>query len=362
MSFLKVDLGERSYQIVIDEGILKLVGDNIRKFNFSKRCLLVSNKLVAGYYGDTVQASLEAVGFQPLIYKLPEGEEAKKIKYADELWQNAITHGLDRNSAVIALGGGVVGDTAGFVASTYMRGVPFIQIPTTLLAQVDSSVGGKVAINHPLGKNIIGAFYQPRLVFTDLKTLHTLPREELLAGLAEVIKYGVVWDADFFDFLEEYMEEILAYDIDCLKELVMRSCAIKSQVVAQDEKEGGLRAILNFGHTIGHALETLTGYQRLRHGEAVAIGMAQAAKIALKAGLLPAEDCQRLLSLIERSGLSVAMPDYLHVKEITKVMLRDKKNKNGTITMILPRKIGAVEIVHGLAEEDIQNYFLTGEG
>jgi 3-dehydroquinate synthase len=267
------------------------------------------------------------------------------------LYDYALENGLERQSAVVALGGGVIGDLAGFFAATYMRGVPFIQVPTTLLAQVDSSVGGKVGVNHPKGKNMIGCFYQPRLVFTDVATLRTLPRRELRAGLAEVIKYGVIWDEGFFCFLEKNLEGVFDLDQQVLTKIVRNSCAIKAEIVEKDEREAGLRAILNFGHTVGHAIEAITEYRVYRHGEAVALGMVVAATIAVRRGLLAPELKKRLVSFLERAGLPTGVPAF--GEELLEIMKKDKKVQRGRIRFVLPLALGQVEIFSDIEPEEI---------
>jgi 3-dehydroquinate synthase len=249
MKIITVQLGERSYDIKIGRNILSSVGQELLTFNFSSTCLLVSNPLIYELYGSMVKNSLEEAGFKPSVALVEDGEQAKSLKWTAKLYDKALQGSLNRNSPIIALGGGVVGDLAGFIAATYMRGVPFIQIPTSLLAQVDSSVGGKVAINHPKGKNLIGAFYQPKLVLADLDTLITLPPRELRSGLAEVIKYGVIWDRSFFEYMEEHIKDAFNLNYKVLEALIAKSCTIKAAIIEEDEREGGLRTILNFGHT-----------------------------------------------------------------------------------------------------------------
>jgi 3-dehydroquinate synthase len=272
----------------------------------------------------------------------------------EELYQKALEWGVDRRTIVLALGGGVVGDTAGFLAATLLRGLPWIQLPTTLLAQVDSSVGGKVGINHPLGKNMIGAFHQPALVLAELKTLKTLPARELRAGMAEVVKYGVIADADFFVWLEDKGERMVQLeDWELVEQAVAVSCAIKSRVVGQDEREAGLRAILNFGHTVGHGIEMAAGYGRFRHGEAVSIGMVVAAEIARLMGLAPSPVRSRLESLLSRLGLPYQPPSDLDFEVIQQAIQRDKKNQAGSITMVLPVELGQVQCVKPVRPEVI---------
>ncbi len=275
---------------------------------------------------------------------VPDGEEYKVLLWVNFIYGELLQHKLDRASALIALGGGVIGDIAGFAASTYMRGISFIQAPTTLLAQVDSSVGGKTGVNHPLGKNMIGTFYQPRLVWTDVNTLKTLPKKEFLAGMAEVIKYGVIWDEDLFRFLEDNREKIHNLERDALEYIIRRSCEIKAEVVSRDERESGLRAILNYGHTIGHALETVTGYTTFLHGEAVAIGMHLEARLSLLSGLISDAEVKRIHSLIKAYDLPVEIPPHIDMNKIISSMQLDKKVVAGELKFILPEKIGSVSI------------------
>jgi len=309
--------------------------------------------VVASLYGPKVKESLEKAGFISLFEEVPDGEEAKSLGAAAELYDLALGVGWERRCPVIALGGGVVGDLAGFVAATLLRGVPFIQVPTTLLAQVDSSVGGKVAVNHPRGKNLIGAFYQPRLVVADLDTLRTLPERETRAGMAEVIKYGVIFDAGFFSYLEEHLEEALAGDTKVLEEIVLRSCRIKAEIVAWDEEERGLRAVLNFGHTAGHALEAATGFKRYRHGEAVGVGMVVASRLAVARGLFAEASLERLEGLLVRAGLPTRMPP-LDWEAFAAALIRDKKVRHGKLRMVLPVELGRVTLAEVEEEEVLE--------
>lgn len=350
---IRVNLGERSYPILIGSSQLPELGNHLVSLSLAPRLFVVTNEVVGKLYGETVIRSLQMAGFDVIYYELPDGEEYKSLESADKLYTRAIEEGLERQGAVIALGGGVIGDLAGFVAATYMRGVPFVQVPTTLLAQVDSSVGGKVAVNHPLGKNMIGCFYQPRLVFADVATLKTLPLREVRAGLAEVIKYGVIWDQSFFEFLEDNLEKILVLDQETLIEVVRRSCAIKAEIVEKDETEQGLRAILNFGHTIGHALEVLTEYRVYKHGEAVAAGMVAAARIAEEKGLCSPDVSERLIGFLERAGLPWRIP--FKAEEIMAVLPRDKKVKMGKIRFVLPVAIGCVVIDSDVSSDVIRS-------
>lgn len=351
---VKVDLGANSYDIVIGAGILPFLGQELscyaRQHGWGKQVMVISNPTVEALYGKQIVTSLSEAGFRPALALMQDGEQYKTMDSAMQLYNQALSLGLDRKSFILALGGGVVGDLAGFVASTYMRGIPFVQVPTTMLAQVDSSVGGKVAVNHPKGKNIIGAFYQPRLVWADVDVLKTLPVEELRAGLAEVIKYGLIWDGNFFDYLEKRFREILSLNQEDLREIVKQSCAIKAQVVAQDEREGGLRAILNLGHTFGHALEALTHYRDYRHGEAVAIGMVMACMVSGELGLLSAEELNRVTVVIRSFGLPVEDRNVA-AQDILASMYHDKKAEAGKIKYVIPETIGRVRITSAIPED-----------
>jgi 3-dehydroquinate synthase len=296
-----------------------------------------------------VRESLALVGIEPLVEVVPAGEASKSLEQANTLFERLIKGHFDRLTPVIAVGGGVVGDLAGFVASTYQRGVPFYQVPTTLLAQVDSSVGGKVAINHPLAKNMIGCFYQPRGVLMDPLFLRTLPEREWRCGLSELIKYGVILDEVLFASIENNLEAVLSRDPATMIPLVARACELKSQVVAKDEREGGLRAIMNFGHTIGHGIETVSGYGMLTHGEAVSIGMVTAARIAEKLGLLDLACVSRLSSLLRRAGLPVDVP-AISSDALFAAIRSDKKNQGKEIRMVLPSHIGQVSLPQAVSE------------
>jgi len=338
-----VNLGaSRSYPIFLGEGILPGLGDETRKRVTGGRVLVVTNPTVGSLWGREAERSLAEAGFAVYRAEIPDGEEYKTLDTAAHLYDRAFEAGLDRSCAVVALGGGVVGDVAGFTAATYMRGVPLVQVPTTLMAQVDSSVGGKVAVNHPRGKNIIGAFYQPVLVLADVGTLRTLPGRELRAGIAEVIKYGVISDAAFFGWLEENLERLLKGDPEALTYAVEMSCRIKARVVEADETEQGLRRVLNYGHTFGHALEALTGYRVYVHGEAVAVGMVAAAKLSVLLGLLDEESYSRIEQLVRRAGLPADIPADLSFEAALTCMERDKKAQDGRITFVLPEAVGRV--------------------
>jgi 3-dehydroquinate synthase len=357
MREIKVDLGERSYRIAIDSGILADLGKSLAKFGFSRKVALVSNPTVFGLYGNSVAASARDAGFEVSEIMIPDGEEYKNLSSVEQIYGGMLTAKLDRKSALIALGGGVIGDIAGFAASTYMRGIDFIQVPTTLLAQVDSSVGGKTGVNHPMGKNMIGTFWQPRLVWIDIDTLKSLPEREFLSGLGEVIKYGVIWDEGLFRFLEENREKVLSLDNDTLTYIIRMSCEIKASVVSRDERESGLRAILNYGHTIGHAIETVTGYKRYLHGEAIAIGMYAEARISRELGLIDNNQLKRIKALIEAYGLPSALPEEIDFAPLLSSMQLDKKTVSGDLTFILPEKIGTVRIKKGLSFREIEKVF-----
>lgn len=348
---LPVKLADRSYDIVIGSGLHRQVSEFLKPLGLSKKLLLVTNRKIAELYLSEVLKSLESGGYQAVVAEVPDGETAKSLEQAAKLYDTMFDFGLDRGSAVLALGGGVVGDLAGFAAATYMRGVPFIQLPTTLLAQVDSSVGGKVAVNHPRGKNIIGAFYQPRLVVTDINTLSTLDRRDVLSGLAEVIKTAVIKDADFFYWLKKHLSAVLALEKEALVYIVEASCRIKAEVVAADETEQGLRAILNYGHTVGHALETLAGYGTLRHGEAVAVGMAAEARIAEMLGLITAEVRQEITDLIASAALPTAVPAQLNSQQILASMYQDKKVLDSALNLALIDAIGRSVVVNDVSPE-----------
>lgn len=359
-----VNLAERSYHIYIGSGLLEDLGGYLKSLSLGERVLLVTNPRVRELYGFLVEKSLSAANFQVITGEVPDSEEAKSLSVAENLYDLAYSGGLDRRSPVIALGGGVVGDLTGFIAATYMRGVPFIQVPTTLLAQVDSSVGGKVAINHPQGKNIIGAFYQPKFVLADINVLSTLDRRELKAGLAEVIKYGVLADAVFFAWLEDHLEKILVLEREELARAVATSCRIKAQIVEEDETEQGRRAILNFGHTVGHAIEALTGYKVYRHGEAVAIGMMAEARLANLIGIFTKAEVTRLELLLKRAGLPVELPpDFVaelktrRASEFLNLLQRDKKVLAGRYTFALPVCIGQVKVFPDVPEDLIRRTF-----
>ena len=340
---LTVGLGDRSYPIFIGENNLQELSVHLQGIRFPKKIGLVSNTTVFPLYGEGVVASLEAAGFSVTPILLDDGEEYKNLKSLESIYDVLIQNRFDRHSGLLALGGGVVGDITGFAAATFLRGVPFVQVPTTLLSQVDSSVGGKTAVNHPLGKNLIGAFYQPRLVLIDVATLRTLPDEEFKAGIAEVVKYGVIRDRDFFNWLQQEREALQRQDCTVLIETVKKSCQIKANIVENDEKEANLRAILNFGHTFGHAVEALTGYTQYRHGEAVAIGMCFAAALAMDFGLCTPAEANLVRQLLVDYGLPTKAPVF-SLEDYVESMSHDKKVHAGVLRFILNEGIGDCQI------------------
>lgn len=345
-SVIRVDLGSQSYDIVIASGSLDQLGTQVAALNLGKKVLVVSNQMVFRHYGEKAIASLQQAGFTVANTILPVGEQYKTLTAVQKIYNTALENRLERSSTIIALGGGVVGDIAGFAAATWLRGINFVQVPTSLLAMVDASIGGKTGVNHPQGKNLIGAFHQPKLVLIDPEVLKTLPPRELRAGMAEVIKYGVIWDGELFTQLEDSkrLDQMRYISADLLPEILTKSCQSKADVVSKDERESGLRAILNYGHTIGHAVESLTGYKLVNHGEGVAIGMVAASKLALELGLWDSDSDRRQLALIEKAGLPVKLPSELDIEAILDTLQTDKKVKDGKVRFILPTQIGTVII------------------
>lgn len=351
---LSFDSDTPTYKILIGKDLFskKIFADSLK----GNAVFIVSNETVAPLYLEQLKLALS--DYTVFSYLIPDGEEYKSLESWQELLNAMISVGLRRNDTVIALGGGVVGDIAGFAAATLNRGMSVIQVPTTLLAQVDSSVGGKTAVNHPFGKNLIGAFHQPCLVVSDIKTLDTLPSREFLAGIAEIIKAAIIADGKFFDWLFDNTAEILKHNEGALGRMIETACRIKADIVAQDAKENGIRAWLNLGHTFGHAIETCAGYGNLLHGEAVAIGMCLAAKFSLEAQRLSNSDFERIVGLITRFGLPTKIPDHLSANELTNAMRLDKKNTSENITLVLPEKVGQVMIDKNVSLNNI-NEFLT---
>lgn len=355
MRTIRVELGQRSYPIHIEKGIISSIGPMLRDLGLRSRAAVVTNPRVGGLYARAVCGSLEAAGIAPAVITAPDGEEYKTLEEASKVYDALIGRRMERTSPVIALGGGVIGDLAGFVAATYLRGVPLIQMPTTLLAQVDSSVGGKTAVNHPKGKNLIGAFYQPRAVFIDPDVLKTLDEREMRAGLAEVIKYGVIWDERLFSFLENNAQKLLEPG-DELITAIERSCRIKAEVVGADETESGLRSILNFGHTFGHAIEALSGYGTFKHGEAVAIGMHMAARFSAMLKLCTEETVERIRGLMLAVGLPVEGPD-IPASAFIESMRLDKKVEGNRIRLVLIKGIGLRPILKEAEEAELEGFF-----
>ena len=340
---IPVTLGERSYDIVLCPGLLATIGDRLRLLTTSSKVGVVTDRHVASHYLQSTLRSLRKSGYDPTPIILPPGERTKTLGTIAKVLDVLAQHKFERQSLLLALGGGVIGDITGFAAAIYQRGIPFVQVPTTLVAQVDSSVGGKTGVDHRLGKNLIGAFYQPRAVLIDPLTLRTLPRREWIAGLAEVIKYGIIADEEFFAFLEQEMPAILKLANEPVIHVIKRSCEIKAEVVAGDEREADRRRILNYGHTIGHALESLGGYRGLIHGEAVGIGLVQEADLACHMGLCTREVVERIRSLVQRAGLSEQVSQTAF-GPIWKAMQHDKKVVGGQVIGVWPLRIGEVTI------------------
>lgn len=339
MITLHVELGSRRYPILIAPSLLTQAGELMQRYNVGSRFVVITNDIVDRHYGACVLQSLTQAGLTADKIVLPDGEHQKSLATVDQLIGRMLELQCDRQTVVLALGGGVIGDLAGMVAASFMRGISFVQMPTTLLAQVDASIGGKVGVNHRLGKNMIGAFHQPGLVLIDLATLHTLPPREIVAGFAEIVKHALIRDRVYFEFLETNLEGILAVETDLMAEAIRRSCEIKSEIVSLDEREAGLRGLLNFGHTIGHALEAASGFTGLRHGEAVVVGMLAEAYIATKSQYLRAPDFARLDKFLHNLPLTIQL-DGISMDELEYLMARDKKNAAGAVRMVMLQAIG----------------------
>ncbi|MBA4543143.1 MULTISPECIES: 3-dehydroquinate synthase [Thermoactinomyces] len=355
MKTLTVSLERTSYPIYIGSGTYQQLPALLKKHGVSRdrTIMLVSDTHVGPLYAGKIQEILQQAGYRVGLSLIPAGEENKNLKEFERVIGDCLRFGLTRRSVILALGGGVVGDLAGFVAASYMRGIPFVQLPTSLLAH-DSSVGGKVAVNHPLGKNYIGAFHQPLMVVFDVDTLKTLPQKEVVSGFAEVLKHGLIWDESFVSWLEDRAGELLGLETEPLIEAIYRGCQVKTAVVSQDEREAGIRAILNYGHTIGHALEAVSGYRTFTHGEAVAIGIAGAARLSVKVvGASPAL-VERTEALLQAFSLPVRMETTWPAEDLLEAMKRDKKVQSGEYTFVLSPQIGRVELVRGVAEEPIR--------
>lgn len=354
MERITVTLGERSYPITIAAGLFNEPASFL-PLKSGDQVMLVTNETLAPLYLDKVRGVLEQAGVNVDSVILPDGEQYKSLTVLDTVFTALLQKPHGRDTTLVALGGGVIGDLTGFAAASYQRGVRFIQVPTTLLSQVDSSVGGKTAVNHPLGKNMIGAFYQPASVVVDLDCLKTLPARELASGLAEVIKYGIILDGEFFSWLEENLDALLRLDSPAMAYCIRRCCELKAEVVAADEREMGLRALLNLGHTFGHAIEAEMGYGNWLHGEAVAAGMVMAARTSERLGQFTSADTQRIITLLQRAGLPANGPREMSSEAYLPHMLRDKKVLAGEIRLVLPRAIGKSEVRGGVSHEVVLN-------
>ena len=345
VSEIDVNLSQQSYKIAIETQGIDRLGEWITSLKLGKKVMVVSNPVIFRHYGERAIASLTSAGFDVSSCTIPAGERYKTPATVQKIYDAALENRLERSSTLVALGGGVIGDMTGFAAATWLRGINFVQVPTTLLAMVDASIGGKTGVNHPQGKNLIGAFYQPRLVLIDPEVLNTLPAREFRAGMAEVIKYGVIWDAQLFEQMDESkrLDQMRYLNPDLLSTILSRSCQAKADVVSKDEKEANLRAILNYGHTIGHAVESLTGYRLINHGEGVAIGMVAAGKLAVELQMWQQEDAARQDALIQKAGLPTKLPAGLDHQAIIDALQTDKKVKDGEVRFVLPSQIGLIK-------------------
>ena len=361
METVSVDLKERSYRILVGSGLLEEIGDLLVDVLPAGRVAVVTDSDVGRIYADRVQQRLQSHGFETGKLEVAPGEASKSLEMAERLFNGFLDLDMGRRSAVVALGGGVVGDLAGFAAATFMRGITYVQVPTSLLAQIDSSVGGKVAVNLKRGKNLVGAFHQPRAVIADVSTLSTLPRGELVSGMAEVVKHGMIMDAELFEFVEEHCEDLLGLLPDVMSKVVAWNCRLKAEVVEKDEEEAGLRAILNFGHTLGHALESVCKYAGLKHVEAVAVGMVFACRLAIRLGKCGDETLERLKCLLEKIGLPTQLPGGVRARDIIETMRRDKKARAGKLRWVLPNEIGDVQIGCEVADEMVEELLGGGD-
>ena len=356
MSSIRVELGNLSYDIAIAPGNLAQLGPQLASLQTPGKVLIVSNPVIFKHYGEKAIASLTDSGFEIAHCIIQPGERYKTLNSIQKIYNAALEHHLERSSTAIALGGGVIGDMTGFAAATWLRGINFVQVPTSLLAMVDASIGGKTGVNHPQGKNLIGAFYQPKLVLIDPEVLQTLPGREFRAGMAEVIKYGVIWDGELFSQLEQAksLDQLRYLKGELLQTILIRSCQAKADVVSKDEKEANLRAILNYGHTIGHAIESVTQYKLVNHGEAVAIGMVAASKIAVELEMWNEQCDRRQLNLINKASLPALLPPKIDIEKILETLKTDKKVKEGKVRFILPTNIGTVTITDRVPTEAIR--------
>jgi 3-dehydroquinate synthase len=350
---IAVNLGPSTYEIVVERDVLATVGPRLRALGVGARAAVVSAPAILRLHGKRVAESLEAAGVAVATVEVPDGEAAKTLAVAAHCWNALLEAGLDRTSTVLALGGGAVGDLAGFVAATYMRGVNFIPLPTTVLAQVDAAIGGKTAIDHPRAKNLVGAFHQPRLVLVDPRTVTTLPDRQFRSGLAEIVKHGIVLDARYFDDVEGSVEPLLARDLPTLERIIGGSCRLKASVVERDAREADLRQVLNYGHTIGHALEAATGYTRFTHGEAVALGIVAEARLARRLGLAGPETVERQERLLARVGLPTTAP-ALDTEAVLAAVSHDKKARDGRVPFVLAPAIGQFRLVSDVGVADVR--------
>jgi 3-dehydroquinate synthase len=352
---IRVELPTSQYNVTIQTQGLQQLGQHCQQLKLGKKIVVVSNPMIFKHYGQTVIESLATAGFAVTTCLLPAGERYKTLNSIQKIYDVAVGQRLERSSTLLALGGGVIGDMTGFAASSWLRGINFIQAPTTLLAMVDASIGGKTGVNHPQGKNLIGAFYQPRLVMIDPEVLKSLPSREWRAGMAEVIKYGIIWDPELFQMLEQAsnLSQLSQVSPALLAEILHRSAQAKVDVVSQDEKEGGIRAILNYGHTIGHAIESLTGYKVFNHGEAVAIGMVAAGQLAAQAQLWTPAEATRQDTVISKAGLPTRLPTGIDIAAIVSALSLDKKVQSGQVRFVMPTKIGAAIVTDQITNQAV---------
>lgn len=366
MKRISVSLGDRSYEIVIGYRIMSELGEAISKLGLGPKEMIITSESVQSLYGKIVYDSLASSGFDVSVTTVSDDEKAKSLETLTKIYDKLLENGFDRSSGIVALGGGVVGDIAGFAAATFMRGIRFAEVPTTLLAQVDSSIGGKTGVNHPRAKNLIGAFYQPAIVWTDIFTLQTLPGRELRSGLAEVIKYAIIADRELFWTLEKTAASLSSTSHEALIEIILRCCSIKARIVQEDENEKGVRSILNYGHTVGHALEALTGYSYYTHGEAIAIGMIAAARISREIGATDQDTTELQENLLRSAGLPTRIDQPIDAQTIVEQLNRDKKRLGGRIRWVLPRIIGNVfltsEVPSDVVLEVLKDMIGTGKG
>jgi len=353
MHNLKVELGARSYPVFIGSGSLSQLGEMLKMYALNRQILVVTDSNVHRLYADVLADAVQPYTETFILEKVRAGEKTKSLSTVDKLVTLMLEQGFERTAVVVAFGGGVIGDVAGFVASIYKRGVRLLQVPTTLLSQVDASIGGKTGINHTLGKNLIGTFHQPAMVWTDLNLLQTLPRREVVCGVAEIIKYGVIADADLFDRVDENLDAVLSCDLTIMEEIVTHCCEIKAEIVTEDERESGVRMILNFGHTIGHALEATIGYKKLSHGEAVLLGMLAESKMAIDSDLLSEHDFTRIRDLVNRFDVSEKIKG-MDWRQAMSFMKQDKKASGGNLRFVLPQQIGDVTVVENVTPDLIE--------